>query len=351
MKKSIFFISVIIFLLGTISLQAQDIFTVLEGNYEDSEEETVQDASEDVERGNRMFSTANNQYNQYSKLFNSKKKRKRKKAEKKTIGAKQNLSSAANYYDKGYEELYNFYLEKVQSYTYEFTEDQQQVNNLLSEAESSFTSGQRTLSKHKSYSKKELKKTVKYKGLRTSVESGANSEKEAVEYLVDAIAIYLAQTEKKKSQEEKEDNAWKDAVRLNTIPSYTSYLNNFPNGAHAQEARDKIIELEEKMVNQATVVYRIQIAASKKSLSDSKVRRKCPSYQGQIYSDIVEMDEHSYKYMIGDFSTYTEARNYERSLRNREKTYFIVAYKDKTRIRNIESVCNPSDDPIKKPIR
>ena len=130
-------------------------------------------------------------------------------------------------------------------------------------------------------------------------------------------------------------------------------MNNFPNGSHAQDARDRIAKLEEdeRMANQATVVFRIQIAASKRSLSDSKVRRKCPSYKGQIYSDIVEIDEHQYKYMIGDFSSYSEARNYERSLRKRETNYFIVAYKNEVRVRNIESVCTPNDDPIKKPIR
>ena len=197
MKKSIFIIGFTLLFLCVFNLQAQDMFTILEGNLDDAEKTIVEDAKKDIDDADRFFSVANNDYNKYTDLFNSKKKRKKSKAEKKTVGAKKSMALASTKFHQGYEALYNLYLTKLQSYTFEFHEDEQQANNLISEAETSFGSGKNTLGKHGSYSEKQLAKDVKYKSLRSSVEKGSSDEKEAVNYLVDALQIYLGQNEKK----------------------------------------------------------------------------------------------------------------------------------------------------------
>ena len=356
MKKSVLFITFILMLSISSNILAQDMFTVLDGNLNSDEEKIVKSAEKSIKDGDQMFSTANNEYNKYEDLFNSGKKGKIKKAEKKTVKAKKNLSTAATYYDIGYEKLYNLYLEKLQGYEIEDNEDKQQVSNLMSEAESSFNAGQKTLSNHKSYTEKELKKTVKYKSLRGSIEQGGNKQKEAVGYLVDAIVIYLGQGAKKQQKIDDDNQAWTDAQRLNTIPSYKSYLNNFPDGLHASHANSKISSLEdeaERIANQKTnIIFRIQILASKKPLSQYQQDMKRPAGYGDvIYTNTVESDSHPYKYLIGEYTSYEAARSAERGYSTKETRYFIVAFEDNERVSNIRTVCDPDDHPTADPIR
>src|SRR6202048_5322271 len=43
---------------------------------------------------------------------------------------------------------------------------------------------------------------------------------------------------------EADENMWVQAVRTGTLGAFTDYLQNFPNGMHAAEARERIATLE-----------------------------------------------------------------------------------------------------------
>jgi hypothetical protein len=75
-------------------------------------------------------------------------------------------------------------------------------------------------------------------------------------------------------------------------------------------------------------MFRVQIIAVKRQLSTEELKKFYPESD-----DIVEWEDKSdgfYKYMIGNFQKYNEARNFKRSVRIRQA--FVVAYKDGERI-------------------
>jgi len=151
MKK--FFIFLII---GVISFQinAQDIFNPT-SDLSDADKTAIADAKKKLDRAIRMMANANNDYKKYENLFTHKSKRKQKKAEKKTVTAKRNILSAANYYNKGYGVLYELYIDKLSSLIYNFQDDRTKADNLILEAGKLFTTGQTLLTKNSSYTDKE----------------------------------------------------------------------------------------------------------------------------------------------------------------------------------------------------
>lgn len=62
----------------------------------------------------------------------------------------------------------------------------------------------------------------------------------------DADISYMAEmaAEKKKAEEQREERMWQNYCRQGTTHAYTLYLNNYPNGRHAEEAKNRIDELK-----------------------------------------------------------------------------------------------------------
>lgn len=365
MRKSIIIISVFAFFMIGSQSKAQDMFTILEGKLSTTEQKQVENAQKDIESGTMMFGTAGNEFQKYANLFSSRKKRKRKKGERKTVGAKKKLIAGANKSHSGYSALYELYKNKVERYVIEIEADKQQIEELVAAAEKDYKSGESKLNSVKRYDEKALKKSVKYKSLDKTVHEGASKEKEAVEKLVDALKIAEAQEDKKVAMQNQDEEAWQDAVNMNTIPGYNNYISNSPNGKHIKEARERITKLEEEAKKQISeqqeeVQFYLQFAASDKNLSSSQIQSKLkkidPYCSYGIMTDVIQAETHKYKYMFGPFENYEAARTYERNLNKREKSVFIVGYKDNgtTRITYITEALkgkNPSDTPTKKPIR
>ena len=97
--------------------------------------------------------------------------------------------------------------------------------------------------------------------------------------------------------------------------------------------------------NSNNVVYRVQIAASKVKLSETKLDKIYPVEnrfpEHKIMS--VDIDEPWYKYLVGKYTTYEEADKARQQMN--VKGAFIVAYKDYQRVRHISSVCQPDSHP------
>ncbi len=363
MRKSVILISLVFILSLGSNLQAQDLdmYHVLDGKLSTTEEKQVRDSEEDVGDGDRMISVAEGEYQKYEKLFSSGKKGKIKKGEKKTVGAKKKLITASNKLQQGYKTLFDLYKTKVQRYSIADASDKQKIDDLIKNAETEFKTGEAKLKKAKpTFSDKDLKKKVKYKQLKSNVVEGGEKQKSAVEKLVDALTIAEGQDEKRQLAINNEKSAWDEAIRLNTIPAYQSYISNYPTGKHLSEAKDKISEKENDAKNIANqnekAEFYIQFAASKKALSSTQVNKKLnqvdPYCTYGTRNEVVNYEEYKYKYMFGPFNSYEDARTHERTLRLRETKVFIVAYKNDKRVEIDKAVDHtPSDHPGTKPIK
>ena len=103
--------------------------------------------------------------------------------------------------------------------------------------------------------------------------------------------------------------------------------------------KDKKTKVTEKQEYASGLIYQVQIAADKKPLSQSTLRKL---YDGdKQISRVVENGW--YKYSIGDFKTFDNAEKFKNKLSTRDA--FIVAYKDGERV-NPESARR---DEVKKP--
>ncbi len=326
MKK--FFVTLILgLLLSTSAFSQTDIFNP-PLTFSNDEESVIQKAEKDINRGDKMMTNAQNDYDKYKKLLTSKKKRKQKKGEKKTVSAKRNMLTAATFYNKGYESLYQLYTDRLSNLNFEFDEDREEADKLVADAEKLFQSGQKQLPLNKTYSDKDLKKTVKFTQLKSKVNKGKNDMQRSIEKLVEAMDLFAQQNAKKQKMIEEDNNAWQAALQENTIDAYQHYLDKYPNGLHKTEAQNKIdeiqkqIELAQQQQENPDLVYHVQIMADTHPWTTDEIKRK-------IYFTNQKIEETYfdgwYKYWIGSFDKYEDAKAFRDQVRKRRKGAFIVA--------------------------
>ncbi len=324
MKK---FLLIVLFGFFVVNSYSQDIYNPL-NDLSDSEKSTISDAKKNIERADRMMSNAVNEYNKYKNLLTSKKKNKRKKGEKKTVTGKQNMITAANYYNKGYKQLYNLYMDKLNTIVFEFEEDKNAAEQYKSKAEKLFSQGQKKLEKYKGTDEKKLKKDIKFATLKSNMESGAESERKAIENLALALSLYDNQNAKKQEQTEADNKAWQNALMENSIQGYQNYLDSYPQGLHVAEANAKISELEEKIriaeeqQKNPDLIYHVQIMADTHPWTTEEIKSKIYFTNETIVEQYIDG---WYKYWIGDFKSYDEAKAKAKQVKARRRGAFVVA--------------------------
>lgn len=308
-------------------INAQDIFNPM-SSLTDDEKTTIANAQDKLDRAARMMANADNEYQKYKSMFTSDKKGKQKKAEKKTVTAKRNILSAANYYNKGYSLLYQSYIDKLSTLVYSFQDDQTNATKLTDEAETIFAQGQTLLTKNGSYTDKELKKDVRYKSLENTVKNGADKENEAVMKLVEAMQLFDNQDQRRQQYNEKDSRAWQNSLMENSISGYQTYIEDYPNGIHINEAQSKIKELEDKIKiaeqqqDNPELVYHVQIMADKHAWTTNEIKNKIYSTNEKITENFYDG---WYKYWIGSYSSYEDAKAKAKKIRYKRRGVFVVA--------------------------
>lgn len=311
----------------SISFAQEDVFTALNDILTEEEIALLDDAQKNLSKGDTYVSKAEKEEIDNAKLMNSSKAKKKKKAEKKLVDAKKYRIQAAEFYDKAYLAAYNVYMEIVIDAEWEFPEDGTLAQEYLDDANTQFADAQRTLAKYGEYSEDQLQKSVKYQTLKSDLGTIKSTEEEAVYKLIDAILLYEEQEVKAQERDAADNLAWKNAVSKNSIDSYKSYLTAYPTGIHAQEAASKIEALEEAFLaaqqSNSNVKYKVQICADKKKWTTANIKSK-------IYSGTESIDERYadgyYKYSIGEFSTYNEAKTFKNRIG--VKGAFVVCFVD-----------------------
>ena len=142
MKKlsifTILFLSAFLFQTGLIYAQSgDDVFSFMEEYLTGDEASQIDRAKSSISKADKLSSSIRTEDKKIEKYL----KKKKKKAEKKSVDVKILRIKQALYYDKGYSLVYNVYNEKIGESTFLYGDDEARVNNLL-EKQSSFIRGE-----------------------------------------------------------------------------------------------------------------------------------------------------------------------------------------------------------------
>ncbi len=300
---------------------AQDYYTVLEDQLTTEQKAVITEAKATVTKAEGLIKKAEAEEVKNAKLIASDKKGKQKKAEKKLVDAKKYRISAATKYDEAYSSIFNMYMEILNSAEYIFVEDGSQSQKYTDDANTNFADGQRVLAKYQELKTEAALEKKAYSTLKSDLASMITYEETGLQMVVDAILLWKGQENKKKERDNADKAAWENAKKIDKIASYKNYLATYPDGAYAKDAADKIEELEEAFLSSQTtatatgkkIVYKIQILADKTEWSNSNIKAK-------IYSGTETIEKRYadgyYKYSIGEFKTYAEAKNFKNKVGN-----------------------------------
>jgi len=320
--------------------QGDDLFTAMEAHLTPDEKDQVDRAKENLAKGDKLEDQIKAQDTKNEKYLS----KKGKKAEKKSVDAKVLRVQQAMHYEKGYDLIYTVYSEKVGACVFAFPEDETKVNELIEESSADNASAKRKMKELKGLNEKAMKKKVEYAKLKSDIQSALRLYTSSIKNLIDGYAIFLDQ-EAKKQLEEEESRAWQNAQSENTLLSYQQYLNDYPSGKYAADARAQISSLEEQERRrkeeeisrslQGNIVYQVQIAASKVKFSKAKI---ASFYKAT--NDVVEKNYDGwYKYSVGNFKTYDDAKKYLTKVR--VKGAFVVAYIGDKKVEITEAMKKP----------
>jgi len=311
-------------------IQAQDdIYSFMKEHLTADEKDQIDRAKSYIDKGDRLSSQIKKEES-HIKKHKGKKKYEKKSVEAKTLRIKQGL-----YYEKGLSAIYDVYGEKVAASVFLYDDDEARVNNMQQDASDDLNSGKKKLKPYKKVTTKDLKKKIKYAKLKSDLSTAFNLQMVSINKLIEAYAVYLEQ-ETKRQLEEEEKRVWQNALSENSILAFQNYLSEYSNGKYASEARSQISDLEEaarkaaadeaKLRSLANLKFHVQIAAAKKPLSKWTIKR---FYKGKKQVTTKHYDVW-YKYSIGEFNSYDEAKAFLKTIRVRGA--FVVAYQNDKKI-------------------
>ncbi|OQY03544.1 MAG: hypothetical protein B6I20_04845 [Bacteroidetes bacterium 4572_117] len=318
----------------------EDLFSFMKEYLSNDEASQVERAKSSIGKAENMNTSIRAEDKKIEKYF---KKKKKKKAEKKAVDVKILRIKQALYYDKAYTLIYNVYSEKIAECKFYFDADEAKVYNLIEGASSDVSGAKAKIKIYRKVSPKDLKKKHPYSKLKSDLSSGINSEILAINKLIQAYSIFIDQ-ESKKQMEDEEKRVWNNSVSENSVISFQTYLDEYSNGKYASQARMKINSLqaeeariaEEELERQrslaGSIVFEVQIAASRKQLPKGRLAK---FYRAT--NDIkTKHYDNWYKYSVGEFETYEGAKAFIKKIRVRGA--FVVAYKNDQKIDIVEAI-------------
>ena len=305
-----------------------DMFDILLDYVNEEQSTALTRLQEDIAKGEKLVSQAETMDKNTQKFFDSGKKGKVKKGEKKSAEQKGLRIKAQKNYLKSYEQLYEIYKAVLDDAQFEYQADQASAEDLMIQAE---TALQESSTKFDPYGKLGAKslETKPYNTLKSDMAACKQKCLDAGKDCYEALKLYASQAEKKKREAAAEQNAWNQAVQNNTIDSYNGYISRYPSGKYVADAKKRIANLQQSMSRTKRVTsndpneglaYRIQILADKSQWNPNKLKKL---YRGTLKIDETER-EGFYKYWIGCFRSYAEAQAAEQSMHLKES--FIVSF-------------------------
>ncbi len=343
-------------------VDVQQIIQPISFQLENDDFDEIDKAERLVNEANKMGEDLVEEDQRLEKYF----AKKEKKGEKKAVYAKQYRIDMTRKYIDGLGKLHETLNERLNFAIFEYPEDQSSVNGLRSESDDLFTTANQNFSAYEGLEKKELK-SYGYYSMVSELESIVNLCLSGVDKQIDSYAIWAAQTEKKQ-KELADENAWANAVNMNTIDGYKEYMSAYPKGKYREAAFHKIEELEKQAklaeeqarLNAEREQARLDSIAAAEAEAE-RLRLLAEQDQGptgltfsvQIMAVYFQVDsarlkkiyngeeaiteryeDGMYKYTLGNFAAFEEARGFRKTL---TIPSFIVAFQDGERIPTLEA--------------
>lgn len=340
-KVALVFISIIsvAFVLNLIAQSIDnDILNRINTELSSKDLNTIKKAKSYLKQADNKLKEVEKEEEGFEKYF----PKKAKKGEKKALKAKTLRIEAADMKAKAYSAMFKVYKRKLQSVSFEYPNDEDRAKALVSDADKSMNSGSKKLKSYMGIAKTDLKKT-QYAKIQKDLAKVLELQQYSIDRVAEAFEIWFEQDEKK-MKEMAEKDAWTSAQNSNTVSSYQAYLSRFPYGDHAADAKTKMRSLEEdeqrladadaeaerlRRENEADatkaetgVWFEVQVMAVTKQAKPESINR---IYKG---SDNVREFQNDgwFKYSVGKFKTYQEARQYRSETGVRRA--FVVAFQD-----------------------
>ena len=340
-------------------VDVQQIIQPISFQLENDDFDEIEKAERLVNEANQMGEDLEEEDQRLEKYY----AKKEKKGEKKATYAKLYRIDRTRKYLDGLGDLHDILNERLNFAIFEYPEDQTSVNGLRNESDDLFSSANRNFSVYDGLDKKGVK-DYGYYAMQSEFESMVQMCLSGIDKQIDSYAIWAEQTEKKQ-KEIADENAWADAKKMNTIEGYKEYLSGFPKGKYREDAKKKIDELEKLAADQARLAaereqarldsiaaaeaeaerlrllalqdqgptglyYSIQIMAVYFQVDSARIKE---IYGGE--DEVTErFEDGMYKYTVGNFETFDEAREFRKTL---TIPSFIVAFQDGERIPTLEA--------------
>lgn len=342
MRKIIFIMTIAASLLFVASANAQELDEAMLDQI--SEQLSASDASEmnqalqQIERAKAQLGQAASKQAQADKLraeAKSASKGEAKKKNKEAAALEQPIYTqqvnAYNVYEKGYATLYGIFAANIKELASIGASDiQGDISDLTTFAADTWTKADKALKAAPTGKKVDQKALAKVKQ-----DANANQLR-AIRYQIEAYKLLLAFNEKPDT------------------PSVEVVSNNDGSNANEADESDGLAETSQPSDNADTmddegfsfvqgnnttdrIIYKVQIAADAIPLSIAKLRQICPT------DDIInnEVQNGIYRYTVGYYTTYEEAKKTAITLRGKGVDgAFVVAYKNGDRIKEIRDVYN-----------
>ncbi|MBK8808769.1 MAG: hypothetical protein IPO21_19880 [Bacteroidales bacterium] len=164
------------------------------------------------------------------------------KAEKKAVNVKVQRIDASKQYENAYNILYEVYDAKLSKLKWNFPEDKAVYKEKIQFAADNIVKAAANADNYKYLEAKDLT-TFIYSDLKSSIETTMSLYVEAISLQMECFELYFEQDEKKLSMGD-DDFAWSIANAENKYKSFKSYYDKFPTGAHIDEAKIKMFELD-----------------------------------------------------------------------------------------------------------
>lgn len=335
-KVALVFISIIsvAFVLNLIAQSIDnDILNRIHTELSSKDMNTIKKADSFLAQADNKLKAAEKEEERFEKYFPKKAKR----GERKALKAKILRIEAADLRAKGYSAKFKVYKRKLESVSFEYPNDGDKANELLADANKSMNSGSKKLKSYMGVSKKDLKKT-QYAKIQKDLAKVLELQQYSIDRVAEAFEIWFQQDEKK-MKEMAEKDAWASAERSNTVSSFQAYLSRYPYGEHAANAKTKISNLEEDQrladaeaeraskeaeanKKENGVWFEVQVMAVTKQAKTANINRVYTG--GETVREF--QNDGWFKYSVGKFQTYKEARAYRKKTGVRKA--FVVAFQD-----------------------
>jgi hypothetical protein len=222
----------------------------------------------------------------------------KRKAKKLGEKARKQRIEAAELYEKGYKDIYLVYKEKLNEYIHDSgtSADATEAKKLISQAKNNFVEATKQMH--------DLKRRDSNEHVADVLENSHQLKIQGLDFLIEGLCLYIECYPK---PVEPEEDTVKPVIDVDSLV-----------------VEDDTEELEDDFSK--GLIFQVQIIALTKKLSPHQQKSLYP--QGELIEKFDESDG-LYKYRIGNFKTYDEAKQIKKNI---GKDSFIVPLRDGERI-------------------